>query len=375
MDAASEEYDWPKLEERAAAGICYTSGTTGNPKGVVYTHRSITLHSYAVSLPTSLGLTAEDTVLLVVPMFHVNGWGIPYASAITGCRLVLPGPRLDGPALTGLMNGEAVTYYAGVPTVHMALLEHWKATGETVQSLRMVVSGGSALNRALMEGYWALGVDVAQGWGMTETSPVVTLSRLTSAQKKLPLEERAQILARQGKPLFGTELRIVDEEGRRLPEDGDAVGEVQVRGPWIASAYLGEAPGARLVDGGWFPTGDVGKILPDGTLHLTDRLKDLIKSGGEWISSIDLEDLVMRHPEIAMAAVIGIPSKQWDERPLLIAVPAPGASPSKASILEFLEGQVAKWWLPDDVIFVEELPLGATGKVQKAKLRAEYGGA
>ncbi len=373
LDAAEERFDWPDLDETAAAGICYTSGTTGNPKGVVYTHRSIILHSYAVSLPTALGLTRDDSVLLVVPMFHVNGWGIPYVAAITGCRLVFPGPRLDGEALTELMNAEGVTYYAGVPTVHMGLLSHWEESGESVPSLRHATSGGSALTRRLMEGYWARGVQVAQGWGMTETSPVVTFSKLGPHQQNLSADEKADILARQGRPLFGTELRVVDEEGRRLPEDGEAIGELQVRGPWIAGAYVGEAPESRLVDDGWFPTGDVGKIHPDATLQLTDRLKDLIKSGGEWISSIDLEDAAMRHPEVDMAAVIAVPDEQWDERPLLIVVRALGTSPSKISILEFLEGQVAKWWLPDDVIFVEELPLGATGKVQKVILRELYG--
>ena len=372
LEGAADHYEWPELDENAAAGICYTSGTTGNPKGVVYSHRSTILHAYGACMPGFLNPCSEDVLLPVVPMFHVNAWGIPYIVPMVGCKLVFPGPRMDGEGLAELMKDESVTFYAGVPTVHQVLLDHLEQTGASIPSLKVATSGGSALTRALIDRFRALGVEVKQGWGMTETSPVGTLSCLRPEHAGLSADEQAAVLLRQGRPLFGVEIRVVGEDGRPLPEDGEAVGELQIRGPWVASAYLGEEPGARLVDGGWFGTGDVARIFPDGTVQLTDRLKDLIKSGGEWISSIDLEDVASRHPEIAMAAVIGVPHEKWGERPLLIAVPAPGAVPSKESVLEFLESQVAKWWLPDDVVFVEELPLGATGKIQKSKLREQF---
>jgi fatty-acyl-CoA synthase len=306
-------------------------------------------------------------------MFHVNAWGTPYTAAMCGCKLVLPGPRLDGPGLTELMNAERVTCYWGVPTVHMGLLAHWRASGETVPSLRTITTGGAAPTSALIEGFRSRGIDVVHGWGMTETSPVATVSRLTAADSELDDAAQMGRLMRQGKAVFGVEIRIVGEDGRTLPRDGQTFGELQVRGQWISSAYLGEAPGSALDREGWFPTGDVAVIHPDGVMQITDRKKDLIKSGGEWISSIDLENAAARHPEVAMAAVIGLPHEKWGERPLLIVQPAPGASPTKESILDFLENQVAKLWLPDDVVFVDALPLGPTGKVQKATLRAAYG--
>jgi 3-(methylthio)propionyl---CoA ligase len=279
---------------------------------------------------------------------------------------------MDGEGLTELMNAEDVTIYAGVPTVHVGLLNYWEESGQGVPSLRIATSGGAASTRTMVARVWEKGIEIRQGWGMTETSPIGSISYLTEAQKKLGEEEKFEIALKQGAPPFGVELRIIGEDGQRLPDDGEAVGELQIRGPWVASAYLGEEPGSRLDKDGWFSTGDVARILPNGTIHLTDRVKDLIKSGGEWISSIDLEDMATRHPEIAMAAVIATPHEKWGERPLLIAVPAPDSSPTKESVLEFLEGQVAKWWLPDDVVFVDELPLGATGKVQKSKLREQY---
>jgi len=366
-------FTWPALDENAASGICYTSGTTGNPKGVVYSHRSTVLHAYAVSLPTGISPGEGDAILPVVPMFHVNAWGIPYGVAMTGAKLVMPGPRLDGEGLTELMAAEGVTICTGVPTVHMGLLTYWRETGTGVPSLRSISSGGAAAPRTMIEAFRALGIDVVHGWGMTETSPVGTISRLTAAHDGLTEEEKVDVLMCQGRPLFGVELRIVDDDGRVLPRDGKAFGELQIRGPWICSAYFGEDPGSALDDEGWFATGDVATIAPDSTMHITDRKKDLIKSGGEWISSIDLEDMAMRHPEIAHAAVIGVPHEKWGERPLLIAVPTPDGQPTRESVLEFLEEQMARWWLPDEVIFVDELPLGATGKVQKSRLREKYG--
>ena len=365
--------DWPTFPEDTASAICYTSGTTGNPKGVVYSHRSAVLHSFGTSLPGIAPVGPGDSLLPVVPMFHVNAWGTPYTAAMCGCKLVLPGPRLDGPGLTELMNAERVTCYWGVPTVHMGLLAHWRASGETVPSLRTITTGGAAPTYALIEGFRSQGIDVVHGWGMTETSPVATVSRLTAADSELDDAAQMGRLMRQGKAVFGVEIRIVGEDGRTLPRDGQTFGELQVRGQWISSAYLGDEPGSALDREGWFPTGDVAVIHPDGVMQITDRKKDLIKSGGEWISSIDLENAAARHPEVAMAAVIGLPHEKWGERPLLIVQPAPGASPTKESLLEFLENQVAKLWLPDDVVFVDALPLGPTGKVQKATLRAAYG--
>jgi fatty-acyl-CoA synthase len=292
-----------------------------------------------------------------------------------GYKLVMPGPRLDGAGLTELMNNEGVTAYCGVPTVHLGLLAHWKASGGTVPSLRIATTGGAAPTSTMIAEFRSRGIDVVHGWGMTETSPVGTISRITAAEEGLDDAEQVAFLMRQGRKIFGVELRVVDPDGTPLPRDGRSFGELQIRGPWVCSAYLGEEPGSALDAEGWFATGDVAVLHPDGTMQITDRKKDLIKSGGEWISSLDLEDAAMRHPEVAMAAVIGVPHEKWGERPLLIAQPAPGASPTRESVLEFLEGQVAKLWIPDDVIFVDSLPLGATGKVQKAALREQYRGA
>ncbi len=373
LAAEDGDYGWPIFDERSASGICYTSGTTGHPKGVVYSHRSTVLHAYSAAMQGGLTVYPREAVLPAVPMFHVNAWGLPYEAALCGCKLVMPGPRLDGPGLTELMAAERVAACYGVPTVHLSLLQHWQDSGRRVPSLKLLGVGGAAPTRSLVEAIRAHGIDVVQGWGMTETSPVGTISELAASEADLTEDEKITFLTRQGRPRFGVQLRIVDPAGHSLPRDGKTMGELQIRGHWVAAAYLGQEAGGALDAEGWFPTGDMAVIHPDGTLQITDRIKDLIKSGGEWISSLDLESAVTKHPEVALAAVIARPDPKWGERPLLIVQPAPGASPTRESLLDFLEGQVPKWWLPDDVEFVASMPLGATGKVQKAKLREAFG--
>jgi fatty-acyl-CoA synthase len=374
----SDAFEWPSFDERTAACLCYTSGTTGNPKGALYAHRSTILHAFGAALPDALGLSARDVVLPVVPMFHVNAWGLPYSCALTGTKMVFPGPHLDGKTLHGLFESEGVTVSAGVPTVWLGLLNYMKENKLRFSTLKRTVIGGSAcppaMIRAFQEEY---GVQVLHAWGMTEMSPLGTVTTFKAKHGKQPKEARDALQAKQGRVIFGVDMRIVGENGNALPNDGKAFGDLQVRGPWVIRGYFKGEGGDPLRAGEhgekWFPTGDVATIDPEGYMQITDRSKDVIKSGGEWISSIDLENIAMAHPGVAMAACIAARHPKWDERPLLIVVPKPGAELSSAELLSFYEGRIAKWWTPDEVIFVESIPLGATGKMLKNRLREQYG--
>jgi 3-(methylthio)propionyl---CoA ligase len=368
-----DAFAWPHFDERTAAVLCYTSGTTGNPKGALYSHRSIVLNAMSDCAPNILSLSSRDTILPVVPMFHINAWCIPYAAPIAGTKLVLPGPRLDGASLYELMESEGVTISAGVPTIWLALLAHVEQHGLSFSTMRRTAVGGSAMPQALISKFIEkYQVDVRHGWGMTETTAVATIGNLGAKHRDWSPEERHSLLAKQGKSAFCVEIKVVDEKGATLPRDGVSQGELMVRGQWILSSYY-KAEGSALVDG-WFPTGDIATIDADGVMQIRDRTKDVIKSGGEWISSIDLENEALGHPAVAMAAVIGVKHPKWDERPLLIVTRKPGATVTKEEMLAFLASRVSKWWVPEDVVFVEAIPVGGTGKVQKAELRKQYGG-
>ena len=371
LEAQDDKFEWPHLDERSAACLCYTSGTTGNPKGVLYAHRSTILHAYAAALPDALNLSARDVVLPVVPMFHVNAWGLPYSCAMTGTKLVFPGPHLDGKSLHELFEAEGVTMSAGVPTVWLGLLNYMKESKLKFSTLRGVVIGGSAcppaMIRAFQEDY---GVDVLHAWGMTEMSPLGTVCTLKEKHLKMDKEARYAVQAKQGRVIFGVDMRIVGQDGKELPMDGKAFGDLQVRGPWVTTGYFKGEGGDPLEDG-WFPTGDVATIDPDGYMQITDRSKDVIKSGGEWISSIDLENIAVAHPAVAEAAVIGVKHPKWDERPIVVAVKKQGQEVTKEELLKFFEGKIAKWWMPDDVVFVKELPHTATGKLSKLTIRGQ----
>jgi len=367
-----EAYAWPQFDERSAAALCYTSGTTGNPKGALYSHRSTMLHAFAGALPDSMGLSARDAILPVVPMFHVNAWGIPYGAAMTGAKLVFPGAALDGKSVYELIESERVTMAAGVPTVWLGLLNHTAQHGLKFSTMTRTVIGGSACPPAMIKTFRDdYGVTVLHAWGMTEMSPLGTVCTLKLHQTTLPEAQQLDILAKQGRAVFGVEMKIVDADGAELPWDGQASGDLLVKGHWIISNYFKGDGGDPLVDG-WFPTGDVAAIDTDGFLQITDRSKDVIKSGGEWISSIDVENIAMAHPAVAMAACIAVPHPKWDERPLLVVMKKPGVSTTAAEILAHFEGRIAKWQVPDDVAFVEAIPLGATGKIQKNKLREQF---
>jgi fatty-acyl-CoA synthase len=373
MDQTDEDFAWPRLDENTASALCYTSGTTGRPKGVLYSHRSTVLHAYATALPDVLCLRALDYVLPVVPMFHVNAWGIPHAAALAGAGLVLPGRHLDGASLASLMNEERVSISCGVPTVWLGLLQHLRTSGEKLLTTKRIMTGGSAAPALLVEAFREeYGVAVEHGWGMTEMSPVGTYNAPKPAQLGLPPAEAVRHMLKQGRVLPGVDMKIVDGEGKELPWDGKAFGDLLVRGPWVTSAYFGEEPGSACDAEGWFATGDVATIDPDGFMEITDRSKDVIKSGGEWISSITLENIAVSHPDVAEAAVIAARHPKWDERPLLLVVARAGSSLDPASVLQAYEGKVPKWWLPDAVLVVDELPHTATGKLQKTTLRGRY---
>ncbi|CAM3681784.1 3-(methylthio)propionyl-CoA ligase [Paracidovorax anthurii] len=378
IGAASSAYAWPVFDENSASSICYTSGTTGHPKGVLYSHRSSLLHAYAAALPDVMGLSASDSVLPVVPMFHVNAWGIPYSAPLTGCKLVFPGPSLDGKSVYELMAAEGVTFAAGVPTVWQMLLQHARSAGLRFGRLQRTVIGGSACPPAMIEAFQnEYGVRVLHAWGMTEMSPLGTLSSLKNKHQGLPPAEQTKVLLKQGRAIYGVDMKIVDGDGCELPWDGKAYGDLLVKGPWIVDRYY-RAEGSPLVPDaqgrGWFPTGDVATIDADGYMQITDRSKDVIKSGGEWISSIDIENIAMAHPSVAMAACVGMPHPKWDERPIVVVVKRQGAELTREELLAFYEGKTAKWQIPDDVVFVDAIPIGATGKMLKAKLREQLQG-
>ena len=377
IDTHSDRFDWPQLDERLASSLCYTSGTTGNPKGVLYSHRSTLLHAYAEVAPDALNLSSKDTVLPVVPMFHVNAWGLPYASPMAGAKLVLPGPQLDGKSLYELFEAEGVTCSAGVPTVWQGLLAHTEANGLKFSTMKRTVIGGSAcppaMTRTFEEQY---GVHVLHAWGMTEMSPLGTVCSFKPKHAAMSDGDKRSLQAKQGRVIFGVDMKIVGEDGGELPWDGKAFGSLLVRGPWVLREYFkGEGGNPLQADDrgeGWFPTGDVVTIDADGYMHITDRTKDVIKSGGEWISSIEIENIAVSHPAVAMAACIAAPHPKWDERPLLVVVKKPGAAVTRDELLAFYDGKVAKWQVPDDVAFVESIPLGATGKMLKNKLREQF---
>jgi len=376
MGQQPTSYDWPSFDENSASSMCYTSGTTGNPKAALYSHRSTLLHAYAAALPDVMAVSARDAILPVVPMFHVNAWGIPYSAALTGCKLVFPGPAMDGKSIYDLIENEKVTFAAGVPTVWQMMLTHMKTNGLRFTTLNRTVIGGSACPPAMITAFQEeYGVTVLHAWGMTEMSPLGTLCTLKNKHMELPAEERNLLRQKQGRAIFGVDMKIVDGEGAELPWDGKTYGDLLVRGPWVVKEYYkGEGGDPLVADAqghGWFPTGDVATIDADGFLQITDRSKDVIKSGGEWISSIDIENIAVAHPAIAMAACIGVAHPKWDERPVVAVVKRPNAEVSREELLKFYEGKTAKWQIPDDVIFVEAIPIGATGKILKTKLREQ----
>ena len=372
LAAQDGDYAWPLLDEALASALCYTSGTTGRPKGVLYSHRSTLIHAYAVNMADVFGLRATDRVMPVVPMFHVNAWGIPYAAPLAGASLVMPGRHLDGPSVAALMNEERVTMSAGVPTVWMGLLQHLRATGTRLDTLRRLVCGGSACPAMLIDAFETeYGVQVDHAWGMTETSPLGTFYAPKVTFEGLSSAEAKRLQYKQGRAVPGLDMRIVDDLGAELPWDGTTYGNLQVRGPWVIRRYIGADADATDAEG-WFATGDVATIDPHGLMEITDRTKDIVKSGGEWISSIQLENIAVGHPDVAEAAIVAARHPKWDERPLLIVVPKPGRTLQPEALLALYAGQVAKWWTPDEVVVVDSLPHTATGKLNKLALRQQF---
>ena len=368
------EIEWPEFDETTASGMCYTSGTTGDPKGVLYNHRATVLHAYAAGLPDVFGISAKDIVLPIVPMFHVNSWGSIYVGPMVGSKIVLPGPKMgDGETLQQLIEAENVTISMGVPTVWLNLLQYLEESGKTVPTLKRVVVGGAACPASIMTDMQEKhGVYVHIAWGMTEMSPLGTYNTFKDGMDDLEGDELLEMKLKAGRGVYGAEMKITDDDNNELPWDGVAFGSLKVRGAWILSDYFKAEPGATLEEDGWFETGDVATIDPNGFMAITDRTKDVIKSGGEWISSIDLENTATDHPKVAESAVIGVYHPQWSERPLLLVQAKEGETVTKEEILAWFEGKVAKWWIPDDVVFVDSLPHTATGKIQKFELRQEF---
>ncbi len=377
LAAAGDDYEWPAFDENTASTLCYTSGTTGNPKGVLYSHRSTVLHSFCATSTDLLGLSCRDTILAVVPLFHANAWGLPFAAAMCGAQVVLPGPKLDPESIFSLLRDETCNVAAGIPTIWLNFLA-WLDTNKerldlTSVRLERVLSGGAAVPHSIVETFERLlGSTIIHAWGMTETSPIATIGTLLPKHAALPRAQQIDVQLRQGRSVYGCEVKAVGPNGEDLPHDGVSVGELKVRGPWVISSYFKGAGGDVLDKDGWFGTGDVASIDTDGYVQLTDRLKDVIKSGGEWISSIEIENLAVGHPDVHEAAVIAVDHPTWQERPLLLVQCKPGRTPGKEAILSFLSGKIAKWWMPDDVVFVDQLPHTATGKLLKTRLREQY---